>query len=259
VDWQHDLGGLLAGFLVATITTPAGVSGAVFLLPVQFSLLGVPSPQVTPTNLMFNVISGPGALLRFRGRHQIDRVLLRQLLAGSVPGVAIGAVIRVYVAADADVFRLLAAAVLGPVGMFILRGRSPDPQAAPRQFRPGVVSALAFTVGVAGGIYGVGGGSIVGPILVGSGLAVTRVAPVALASTWVTSMVGVATYAIIATNATGHVTPDWSLGIATGLGGLAGGWLGATLQPHLPETALRRLLGVLALTVAAFYVVQATT
>ncbi len=28
-----------------------GVSGAVFLLPVQVSVLGVPSPAVTPTNL----------------------------------------------------------------------------------------------------------------------------------------------------------------------------------------------------------------
>lgn len=44
-----------AGFLIATVTKPVGVSGAVFLLPVQLSLLHVPSPAVTPTNLLFNV------------------------------------------------------------------------------------------------------------------------------------------------------------------------------------------------------------
>jgi uncharacterized membrane protein YfcA len=257
VDWLHDLAGLLAGFVLATVTTPAGVSGAVFLLPVQLSLLGVPSPQVTPTNLMYNVISGPGALLRFRGRGQLDRVLLGQLLAGSVPGVALGAVIRVHVAADTDVFRLVAAAVLGPVGLLILRGRPQGPTAGARQLRPRVVTGLAFAVGVAGGIYGIGGGSIVGPILVGSGMAVVRVAPVALASTWVTSLVGVAVYCVIATSTTGPVAPDWSLGLATGLGGLAGGWLGASLQPRIPELALRRLLGVLAVAVAVFYVIQA--
>ncbi len=43
----------------------AGVSGAVLLLPVQISVLGVPSPAVTPTNLLFNVAATPGALLRF--------------------------------------------------------------------------------------------------------------------------------------------------------------------------------------------------
>jgi hypothetical protein len=44
VTWTTGLGGLAAGLLIATVTAPVGVSGAVFLLPVQFSLLGVPSP-----------------------------------------------------------------------------------------------------------------------------------------------------------------------------------------------------------------------
>jgi hypothetical protein len=38
---------------------PGRVSGAVFLLPVQLSVLGVPSPAVTPTNLIYNVVAGP--------------------------------------------------------------------------------------------------------------------------------------------------------------------------------------------------------
>jgi hypothetical protein len=41
--------------------TPIGVSGEVFLLPVQVSLLGVPSPAVTPTNLLFNVVATQAA------------------------------------------------------------------------------------------------------------------------------------------------------------------------------------------------------
>jgi uncharacterized membrane protein YfcA len=50
---------------VALVTTPAGVSGAVLLLPIQLSVLHVPSPAVTPTNLLFNVAAVPGGLLRF--------------------------------------------------------------------------------------------------------------------------------------------------------------------------------------------------
>ena len=46
-DWL--LGGAIA-FLVALVTTPAGVSGAVLLLPVQISVLDVPNPALTPTN-----------------------------------------------------------------------------------------------------------------------------------------------------------------------------------------------------------------
>jgi len=260
MDWQRDAWGLLAGFVLATITTPVGVSGAVFLLPVQMSLLGVPSPRVTPTNLMYNVISGPGALLRFRRRSQFDWSLTLQLLAGSVPGVVLGSVIRVYVAADPDTFRLLAAAVLMPVGVFILR-RSPLPQSGrerPR-LRARTVRTLAFGVGIVGGIYGIGGGSVLGPILVGTGMAVATVAPAALASTWVTSLVGVGAYAVISLEAPGTVAPDWSLGLAMGLGGLVGGWVGASIQPHIPERVLRTVLGCLAVGLAIVYFVQAVT
>jgi uncharacterized protein len=257
VDWQRDLIGLIAGFTLATLTTPVGVSGAVFLLPVQLSILHVPNPAVTPTNLLYNVISGPGGLARYRQRRQFDRDLTFQLLAGAVPGVILGALIRVYIAADPDVFRLLAAAVLGPVGLFILR--KPAPGSLNGRLGPRTVRLLSFTVGIVGGIYGIGGGSILGPILVGTGMAVATVAPSALLSTWITSLVGVAAYAAISLNATGPVSPDWSLGIATGLGGLAGGWLGASLQPHIPERALRTLLGVLAIALAGLYLAQALT
>lgn len=254
MDWQRDLVGLLEGFVLATITTPVGVSGAVFLLPVQLSVLHVPSPRITPTNLLYNVVSGPGGLARYRRRAQFDRVLTLHLVSGSIPGVVLGAVIRVYVASDPDVFRLLAAAVLGPVGVFILR--RPRPGSIGRRLRPRTVRTLAFVVGIVGGIYGIGGGSILGPILVGTGLAVATVAPAALFSTWVTSWVGVAAYAVIALDAPGPVTPDWTLGLAIGIGGLAGGWLGASLQPRIPDHVLRTLLGVLALALAALYLVQ---
>ena len=39
------------------MATPVGISGAVLLLPFQVSVLGTPSPAVTPTNLLYNVVS----------------------------------------------------------------------------------------------------------------------------------------------------------------------------------------------------------
>jgi hypothetical protein len=38
---------LVAAFLIAVVTTPAGISGAVLLLPFQVTVLGTPSPSVT--------------------------------------------------------------------------------------------------------------------------------------------------------------------------------------------------------------------
>jgi uncharacterized membrane protein YfcA len=255
LDWQP-VAGFLVGLLVATVTSPVGVSGAVFLLPVQLSVFAVPSPQVTPTNLLYNVISGPGALLRFGRRGLIDARLTGDILIGAVPGMVLGAAARVWVVADPNAFRLVAAAVLAPIGVLILRGPRATAAGSRHGLSPTAIRSLAFGIGIAGGVYGIGGGSVLGPILVGSGLAIGRVAPAALASTWITSIVGVSTYALISLRESGPIAPDWALGMATGLGGLVGGWLGASLQPHLPERALRGLLGFLALFLAALYVVQ---
>jgi uncharacterized membrane protein YfcA len=89
-------------------------------------------------------------------------------------------------------------------------------------------------------------GSILGPILAGSGVSITRVAPVALESTFATSVVGAITYALLALTTSGNVAPNWPLGLICGAGGLVGGYVGARLQNQVPEDALRLLLGLLA-------------
>ena len=63
VPWECPVGALCV-FLLALATTPAGVSGAVLLLPIRLSILHVRSPAVTLTNLLFNVAAVPGGLLR---------------------------------------------------------------------------------------------------------------------------------------------------------------------------------------------------
>jgi uncharacterized membrane protein YfcA len=183
---ERDLLGFVAGFVIATITSPVGVSGAVFLLPVQLSVFGVPNPQVTPTNLLYNVLSGPGALFRYARQGQLRGPLARSLVLGSAPGVIVGAVLRVYVADDPTVFKLVAAAVLAPTGLLILLSTRRSGTRLPRApLSPVTITLAAFVVGIVGGIYGIGGGSILGPILVGSGVAVSVVAPAALASTFI--------------------------------------------------------------------------
>ncbi|MFD8956931.1 sulfite exporter TauE/SafE family protein [Streptomyces anulatus] len=258
MTWSTGLLGFAAGLLISVATAPVGVSGAVFLLPVQISVLGVPSPAVTPTNLLYNVVAGPGALLRHHRAGTLRGPLTRLLVLGTVPGVVVGAVIRVFAVPGPTVFRLLIAVLLLPLGSWLcLRTLRRATRRAPeREPSARAVTRLAMAVGVAGGIYGIGGGSLLGPILVGRGMPVAKVAPAALAATFVTSAVGAGTYALLSLTATGDIAPYWSLGLACGLGGLCGGYLGARLQPRLPETALRLLLGVLALGVGGLYAVQ---
>ncbi|MEV0073270.1 sulfite exporter TauE/SafE family protein [Amycolatopsis sp. NPDC050768] len=259
MSWSTEALAFLAGLIISTVTTPAGVSGAVFLLPVQVSILGVPNPAVTPTNLLFNVVAGPGALVRHRQSVHLRGRLTRLLLAGTVPGVVIGAVIRVFAVPGPQVFRLLAAAFLLPLGLWIcVSTLHPRPHRSDTPPSPRATVALALVVGIVGGIYGIGGGSLLSPILVSRGVPVTTAAPAALASTFVTSLVGAASFAVLATTSTGDIAPDWLVGLACGLGGLLGGYLGTRLQPRLPETGLRLLLGILAMSIGALYVIEAT-
>ncbi|MFF0059429.1 TSUP family transporter [Streptomyces microflavus] len=251
--------GLVAGLLIAVVTVPVGVSGAVFLLPVHLSVLGVPSPAITPTNLLFNVVAGPGALWRYRRDGALRGDLARRLVAGTLPGVVMGAAIRVFALPGPGVFRLLIAALLLPLGLWLgMRTLAPARhRPAGAEPSPSALTALAVAVGVVGGVYGIGGGSLLGPILAARGLPMTRVAPAALAATFATSIAGAATYALLSLTTSGEVAPDWGLGLACGLGGLIGGYLGARLQPRLPETALRLLLATLATAIGALYAFQA--
>ncbi|MFJ9594470.1 sulfite exporter TauE/SafE family protein [Streptomyces virginiae] len=251
--------GFAAGLLISTVTAPVGVSGAVFLLPVQLSVLGVPSPAVTPTNLLFNVVAGPGALWRYRRDGALHGGLARRLVAWTLPGVLAGAAIRVFALPGPGIFRILVAAFLLPLGTWLcLRTLRPARQ------RPGTaepsapaLATLALTVGAVGGIYGIGGGSLLGPILAARGMPMARIAPATLAATFTTSLAGAAAYALLALAGPGPVAPDWWLGLACGAGGLIGGYLGARLQPHLPETALRLLLGSLAAALGTLYALRA--
>jgi len=249
--------GALIAFCIAVFTTPVGVSGAVFLVPVQISVLHTPSLAVAPTNLLYNLIAIPGALLRFHREERLVGPLTRLLILGTLPGVVAGAVIRVELLGQGSAFLLVVAAVLVPLGAWLAFARPPAPAGAPSRSRRRLIFVLSLAIGTVGGIYGIGGGAILGPILVGLGFTVLEVAPAALAATFLTSIAGVSTYALLSLGGNGDIAPDWALGIGMGLGGLAGAYLGARLQTRLPEVLLRRGLGVLALLLGLRYCLQA--
>jgi uncharacterized protein len=248
---------LVAAYGIAALATPAGISGAVLLLPFQVSVLGTPSPAVTPTNLLYDVVATPGALYRYWRQGQTGGRLALMLIAGTVPGVIAGSVIRVELLPGPHVFDLVVAAVLLPLGIWLAltRPAPEDNPARPVRLIPApVLISLAAAVGCVGGIYGIGGGSILAPVLIGTGRRASDVAPAALASTFVTSVAGVITFTVLSLHEPGAVAPDWPTGIALGAGGLAGGYTGARLQSRLPDALIRRLAGILVIAIGARYI-----
>jgi hypothetical protein len=134
---------------------------------------------------------------------------------------------------------------------------APAPASGPdrrvRLIPPSALVVLAAVAGCVGGIYGIGGGSILAPILIGAGRPASQVAPAALASTFVTSVGGVITFTMLSLHQHGPVAPSWPTGIALGAGGLAGGYTGARIQSRLPDVLIRRLIGILVVAIGARY------
>ena len=256
-----ELVALVAAFVIAVVATPAGVSGAVLLLPFQVDVLGTPSPAVTPTNLLYNVVATPGALYRYWRQGQTGGRLAVVLISGTLPGVVAGSVIRVELLPGARAFDVVVAAVLVPLGSWLALTRPSHPVAEPGRATRRAIPApalvgLAALVGCVGGIYGIGGGSVLAPVLIGSGRRPAEVAPAALASTFVTSVAGVITFTLLSLHTRGSVAPDWPTGIALGVGGLVGGYTGARVQSRLPDVLIRRVLGVLVVAIGARYLVS---
>ena len=250
---------VLVGFLISAAATPAGVSGAFLLLPFQFSVLGFTAPGVTPTNLLFNVISTPGGVARFRAQGGLDLRLVRAIVTGAVPGVIAGSVLRVTVFAGPGAFKAFVGVVLGVLGANLVlqalrKGRADEPTI--ETYVTSRVVVLAAGAGLLGGVYGISGGSIIAPVLAGIfRLSVHRVAPAALVATLITSLVGVTSFQLLYLFGGEPVQPDWTLAGLFGLGGACGGYLGARFNRRAPEDLLRALLGALALALAISYLV----
>ena len=124
-------------------------------------------------------------------------------------------------------------------------------------FSPLTVFLLCLFVGVAGGIYGIGGGSIVAPFFIAiMGLPVYTIAGAALMGTFVTSVASVIFYQVLASFYPSiSVAPDWYLGGLFGIGGFAGIYLGTRCQKFMPAKIIKVILCGCVLFVAGKYII----
>lgn len=102
----------LVAFIVSSLTASAGVSGAFLLLPFQMSVLGFTSPAVSPTNLIYNIVAIPGGLARFIKEGRMAWPITWAVVVGTLPGVFVGAWIRINYLPDPRPFKLFAGLVL---------------------------------------------------------------------------------------------------------------------------------------------------
>ncbi len=107
----------VVAFIVSFFTSMGGVSGAFLLLPFQVSVLGFTSPAVSPTNLVYNIIAIPSGVYRYIREGRMAWPLAWIIIAGTLPGVFIGAVLRIKYLPDPKNFKFFAGWVLLYIGL----------------------------------------------------------------------------------------------------------------------------------------------
>jgi len=288
----------LVAFGISFFTSMGGISGAFLLLPFQMSFLGYVNPSVSATNQLFNIVAIPSGVFRYWREGRMVWPLTWVVVLGTLPGVFLGAFLRVAYLPDPARFKLFASAVLFYIGIKMTKdllkksnaktrpttttnarqsqdmdgrhfSRPADPEEGfstdvthPEVSRFNLkricytvdgqafdisfwgIFSLSFIVGIVGGVYGIGGGSIIAPFFVTFfRLPVHTVAGATLMGTFITSVAGVAFYQLIAPFFPGmSVAPDWGLGLLFGLGGMAGMYLGAYCQKYVSATLIKLML-----------------
>lgn len=111
----------LVAFIISFFTSMGGVSGAFLLLPFQMSFLGYTNPSVSATNQLFNVVAIPSGVYRYCKEGRLVWPLSCVVVAGTLPGVFIGAIIRILYLPDPKHFKLFAAVVLSYIGFKLIR------------------------------------------------------------------------------------------------------------------------------------------
>ena len=277
----------VVAFVISFFTAMGGVSGAFLLLPFQVSMLGYTAPSVSATNQVFNIVAIPSGVYRYIREGRMLWPLTRAVIIGTLPGVFIGAWVRIRYLPEPRHFKFFVGLVLLYIGGRLLvdtirpklsaganatvasRARNVSVTRSSARhveftydgraygFSPLLVYTICFLVGIAGGIYGIGGGSIVAPFFVAIvGLPVYTVAGAALMGTFITSVAGVIFYQLLA-GWYPHllVSPDWQLGLLFGLGGFAGIYLGARCQKFFPARFIKAMLCTCVLFVAGKYII----
>lgn len=284
----HPLIPFCVAFVVSFFTSMGGVSGAFLLLPFQVSVLGYTAPSVSGTNQVFNIVAIPSGVYRYIREGRMLWPLTWAVIIGTLPGVFIGAWVRIKYLPDPRHFKLFAGAVLLYIGLRLLldviRNKARGMETKTNQnssnshtvtlltstirqvefgfdgkthsFSPPIIYLICFLVGIVGGIYGIGGGAIVAPFFVSVvGLPVYTVAGAALMGTFITSVAGVAIYQFLALMYTdAAVAPDWALGALFGIGGFFGMYLGARTQKYIPARIIKGILCFCVLFVSVRYI-----
>jgi len=248
---------ILFGFFMAILANMTGIEGGMIFVPLFIFLFGL-SPQEAAGVSMATMVFGLGAgSLAYARQRRIDYRLGLTLLAVSMPGTILGALLTPYLPAKA--LELILGLLLVPLGLrMIFRRELGKLQPTTQESSPGwervwidgggtafhyfirrlpLGLLIYFFIGFVAGLLGIGGGAIKVPTLI---LLLGLPPHIALATSVftmaLTALVGGVTHGAI-----GHVLPAYVLYLVPGV--LVGSQVGARLAKRTPAAFLTKLLG----------------
>ncbi len=230
--------GLLAGALGGLM----GVGGGILLVPLLVRALGVGQHEAQGTSLAFVTVTAVVAAVPYFRQGNLDLTLACYLALGAVPGVLIGAALarRLTARRLRQAFGILMVAT--SIRILI---EAPTPEGVTHMWSMAGNVLLGAFVGISAGLLGVGGGTILVPILVlvqnvpqhlAQGVSLLMILPTGIVGAWSHARHG-------------HVIRPLLPGLMAG--GAVGALLGALLAHRIDSQSLSRMFALFLLLVSA--------
>jgi len=243
--------GVGSGTLVGLTLGLVGGGGAILAVPLMVYLVGVGSPHLAIGTSAFAVAANAASGLLNHARAGTVKWRCGAIYAGAgIFGALVGSTIGKSI--DGQKLLFLFALVMIAVGVLMFRGRGAagDPAADCTWRRSPKVLGYGLGTGAFSGFFGIGGGFLIVPGLIGStGMPILNAIGTSLVAVTAFGLTTAFNYAV-----SGLV--DWPLAFAFIAGGVLGTFLGTRLARRLAGTRgrLTTIFAVLIFVVAAYMV-----
>lgn len=248
------------GVVVGIVAPAAGIGGGLLMVPAflfLFARLGIAPGLVAHLAVGSSVAAASLTSASSLVAHARRGNVRWQTFAALAPGVVLGAVLGGLIAhwlPDSVLHDIFAGLMLA-IALYLVAGLEPRARSAERPPAPGLAAPVGFAIGTTATMVGIGGGSMIVPFLLVSGLPSARAAGTSTAAVLTTVVTGAVTYMLAGRGVAG--LPPGAFGylygpavVATGASAVVFAPLGARIGNALPPRLFKRLFALLLVAVA---------
>ena len=231
----------IISFIASFVFSLGGIGSAVILVPIMISL-GIPINSAKPIGLFINTVSMAGASISNIKNKRLDFKMGIPIIIFSFLFAIVGAYISKFI--PSNIILMLFIAFLLFSGMMFLFYKKKESEIYRSDIPYAALSLIGAGAGLLSGLLGIGGGSIIAPLMLMLGLNPKKIAAITAFVVPFSSFSGFLTYW-----AMGSV--DWKILAIASVAGIAGATLGTiVMQKRLSSASVKKILAVILLIMA---------